>query len=72
MVVFAIFTYDVKPGHMSDFLAKRGEAASPKFNSPVMPKSVRLFRNTVPRPDTGPVVLIIEYEDMAAYGAHDF
>ena len=67
MAVFAIFTYDVKPGRMNDFLAKLGEAASLKFNSSVMPKSVRLFRNTVPGPDTGPV--IIEYEDMAAYGA---
>ena len=69
MAVFAIFTYDVKPGRMNDFLAKLGEAASPKFNSPVTPKSVRLFRNTVPGLDTGPVMLIIECEDMAAYGA---
>jgi len=69
MAVFAIFTYDVKPGRTNDFLAKLGEAASPKFNSQVMSKSVRLFRNTVPGPDTGPVMLIIEYEDMAAYGA---
>ena len=69
MAVFAIFTYDVKPGRMGDFLAKLGEAASPKFNSSVMPKSVRLFRNTVPGPDSNSVILFIEYEDMAAYGA---
>jgi hypothetical protein len=33
-----------------------------------MPNSFRLFRSTVPGPDTGPVVMMIEYEDMAAYG----
>ena len=69
MAVLAIFTYEVKPGRTKDFMAKLHEAASPKFNSKVMPKSVRLFRNTVPGPDTGPVILVIEYEDMAAYGA---
>jgi len=69
MAVIAIFTYDVKPGRMNDFMEKLGKAASPQFNSPVMPKSVRLFRNTVPGPETGAVILMIEYEDMAAYGA---
>ena len=69
MAVFAIFTYDVKPGRMNDFMEKLAEAANQKFTSPVMPKSVRLFRNTVPGPETGPVILVIEYEDMAAYGA---
>jgi len=34
-----------------------------------MPTSFKLFRCTVPGPDTGQVVLHIEYEDMAAYGA---
>jgi hypothetical protein len=33
-----------------------------------MPKSVRLFRSTVPGPDTE-LILMLEYEDMAAYGA---
>lgn len=69
MAVLAIFTYEVKPGRMDDFMAKLAAAAGSKFNSEVMPKSVRLFRNTVPGPDTGPVILVIEYEDMAAYGA---
>jgi hypothetical protein len=69
MSVLAIFTYDVKPGRMQDFLSKLKQAANAKFTSPVMPKSVRLFRNTVPGPDTGPVLLVIEYQDMAAYGA---
>jgi len=69
MAVLAIFTYDVKPGRLEDFLAKLQAAADPKFNSPVMPRSVRLFRSTVPGPDTGPVILVIEYPDMAAYGA---
>lgn len=34
-----------------------------------MPKGVRVFRSAVPGPDTGEVILVIEYEDMAAYGA---
>jgi hypothetical protein len=69
MAVLAIFTYEVKPGRTKDFMAKLHEPASPKFNNKVMPKGVRFFRNTVPDPDTGPVILVIEYEDMAAYGA---
>jgi len=69
MSVLAIFTYAVKPGRTQDFLAKLKLAADPKFNSPVMPKSVRLFHNTVPGPDTGALLLLIEYADMAAYGA---
>jgi hypothetical protein len=69
MSVLAIFKYDVKPGRASDFMAKLNAAADPKFNSPVMPQSVRLFRSTVPGPDTGQVILFIEYQDMAAYGA---
>ncbi len=68
-MVLAIFKYDVKPGRMADFMAKLQAAADPKFNSPVMPAGVRLFRSTVPGPDTGPVILMIEYPDMAAYGA---
>jgi len=67
--VIAIFKYEVKPGRMPDFMAKLREAAHPRFNSPVMPKSFRLLRSTVPGPDTGPVIMMIEYEDMAAYGA---
>lgn len=69
MSVIAIFKYDVKPGRMQDFMAKLREAGSPKFASKVMPKSFRLFRSTVPGPDTGPVIMMIEYDDMAAYGA---
>jgi len=44
------------------------EAAAPKFDSPVMATSIRMFRSIVPGPDHG-VILMIEYEDMAAYGA---
>jgi hypothetical protein len=69
MAVFAIFTYGIKPGRLNDFLAKLGQAAGSQFNSPVMPKSVRMFRNSVPGPDTDSLILVIEYEDMAAYGA---
>jgi hypothetical protein len=68
MSVIAVFKYDIKPGRLPDFLTKLSQAAEPKFNSPVMPKSVRMFRSTVPGPGHG-VILMIEYEDMAAYGA---
>jgi hypothetical protein len=67
--VLAIFKYEVKPGRFEDFMAKLQAAADPRFNSPVMPQSVRLFCGTAPGPDTGPVILIIEYPDMAACGA---
>jgi hypothetical protein len=50
-------------------MAKLAEAASHKFISDVMPQSIRLFRNAVPGPDTGSLILVIEYKDMAAYGA---
>ena len=68
MSVIAVFKYDIKPGRLPDFLKKLAQAAEPKFDSPVMPKSVRMFRSTVPGPGDG-VILMIEYEDMAAYGA---
>ena len=68
MAVIAIFKYEVKPGRLPDFFAKLAKAADAKFNSVVMPKSIRMFRSTVPGPDNG-VILMIEYEDMAAYGA---
>ncbi|HRK34117.1 MAG TPA: hypothetical protein PLJ47_05930, partial [Candidatus Hydrogenedentes bacterium] len=69
MAVLAIYTYSVKPGRMNHFLGKLSQAASPQFKSAVMPKNVRLFRNTVPGPETELVELHIEYEDMAAFGA---
>jgi len=68
MSVIAIFKYEVKPGRLTDFLKKLAQAAEPRFNSPVMPKSVHMFRSTVPGPDHN-VIVMIEYEDMAAYGA---
>src|SRR5260370_42619174 len=68
MSVIAVFKYDIKPGRLPDFLKKLAQAAEPKFDSPAMPKSVRMFGSTVPGPDHG-VILMIEYEDMAAYGA---
>src|SRR5580704_7588974 len=68
MAVIAIFKYDVKPGRLADFMKKLAQAAEPKFTSDVMPKSIRMFRSTVPGPDHG-VTLMIEYPDMAAYGA---
>jgi hypothetical protein len=69
MSVMAIFTYDVKPGRLDDFMAKLQKAADSRFNSKVLPKVIRLFRDTVPGPDTGFLILTIEYENMAAYGA---
>jgi hypothetical protein len=68
MAVLAIFKYEVKPGRLADFLKKLVAAADGKFTSPVMPKSARILRTTVPGPDTG-VIVMLEYEDMAAYGA---
>ncbi len=68
MSVIAVFRYDIKPGRLPDFLNKLSQAAEPKFNSPVMPNAVRVFRSTVPGPGHG-VIVMIEYEDMAAYGA---
>ncbi len=52
--------------HGGGFMSKLGQAADQKFTSEVMPKSCRLFRSTVPGLDTGPVIMTIEYEDMAA------
>src|SRR5215475_5605650 len=68
MYVIAVFKYDIKPGRLPDFMKKLAQAAEPKFTSAVMPKSVRMFRSTVPGPHHG-VIMMIEYEDMAAYGA---
>ena len=69
MGVIAKFVYEIRPGRFNDFMAILGQAASPKFNSTAMPKSVRLFRSTIPGPDTNSIQLFIEYTDMAAYGA---
>jgi hypothetical protein len=48
MAVIAMFKYEVKPGRLPDFLAKLAEAADAKFNSAVMPKSVRLSARRCP------------------------
>lgn len=69
MAVIAKFIYEIKPGRFDDFMAKLGQAASPKFTSSVMPKGVRLFRSVVPGPGTSSIQLLIEYDDMAAYGS---
>ena len=60
--MLVIFRYDVALSGLSDFLAKLGEAGNPRFSSPVMPKSVRLFRSSVPGPDTAGLTLMIEYQ----------
>lgn len=65
MAVIAKFVYEVKPGRLEEFMAKLGQAAEPRFNSPVMPRSVRTFKSTL----TGLVTMLIEYEDEAAYEA---
>ena len=69
MSVVAFFTYEIAPGRLNDFLAKLQRAGSAEFTSPVMPSGFRMFRSTIPGPDTGPLLLFIEYPDMAAYGA---
>ena len=68
MSVLAIYKYAVKPGRMRDFMAKLHAATDPRFNSPHMPLSARLYRSSVPGPDTGGVVLMLEYPSMTAYG----
>jgi hypothetical protein len=68
MPVIAIFKYDVKPGRLADFMKKLAQATDPKFASDTMSTSIRMFGSTVPGPDHG-VILMIEYPDMAAYGA---
>jgi hypothetical protein len=69
MSVIAVFTYKIRPGRFGDVMAKLQQAAGPEFQSPVMPRAVRLLRNAVPGPDTTSLILHIEYDDMAAYGA---
>jgi hypothetical protein len=69
MAVIAKFTYEIKPGRMREFITKLVMARSSEFISPVMPKAVRLFQSTVPGPEARYAILLIEYEDMAAYGA---
>lgn len=63
MSVLAIFTYDVKPGRVEEFMTKLAAAASPKFDSEAMPQAVRLYRAA------DQFVLHIEYENMAVYEA---
>ena len=65
MAVIAKFVYEVKPGRMEEFLDKLRQAAEPRFQSPVMPRSVRTFKSNL----TGLVTMLIEYEDLAAYEA---
>lgn len=69
MAVIAVFKYKVKPGRMPEFMSKLQRAAGHEFQSDVMPKSVRLMQSTVPGPEFGGVTVMVEYEDMAAYGA---
>lgn len=69
MAVIARFVYEIKPGRFDDFMAKLREAAGPRYSSEIMPNTVRLFRNSVPGPDTTQIIMHIEYDDMSAYGA---
>jgi hypothetical protein len=71
MGVIAKYIYEVKPGRAPDFFARLRAAAAPQFASPVMPKSGRLLRSTVPGPDQNRYFLTLEYADMAAYGARN-
>lgn len=69
MGVIAKFVYEIKAGRFDDFMAKLGRAASPKFNSTVMPQGVRLFRSVAPGPATSSIQLFVGYADMAVHGA---
>lgn len=71
MGVIAKYIYEVKPGRAPEFFATLRAAAAPRFASPVMPKSGRLLRSTVPGPDQNRYVLMLEYPDMAAFGARN-
>jgi hypothetical protein len=46
MAVIAKFICEVKPGRMADFMTRLKQAADPKFNSKVMPKSSRPFHSS--------------------------
>ena len=71
MGVIAKYNYEVQPGRAPDFFARLRAAAAPQFASPVMPTSGRLLRSTVPGPDQNRYALLLEYPDMAAYGARN-
>ncbi len=69
MTLLALFRYEVKPGRMDDFMAKLGQAIDPRFDSPVMPSGITVYRSARPGPDAADLVLAIEYPDLAAYDA---
>lgn len=71
MGVVAKYIYEVQPGRAPEFFARLRAAAGPQFASPVMPQSGRLLRSTVPGPDQNRYVLLLEYADMAAFGARN-
>jgi len=69
MAVIVKFIYEVKSGRMADFMTKLKQAADLKFHNHEIPKSFRLFRNSLSNLEAHRIVILIEYEDMAAYTA---
>lgn len=69
MSVTARFTYRIQPGGMEAFVAKLKAAGDAKFNSAVMPVAIRFYRSALPGPDADIVILDIDYDSLAAFGA---
>lgn len=65
MTFTATFRYAVKPDRMNDFMAILSRAASPEFDSTVMPSAVRLMKRT--DTDDNELLLMIDYADEASY-----
>ena len=57
MTVTAIFTDELRPCRFEEFMANLQQSAAPEFESPVMPRAVRLLRHTVPGPDRTSLIL---------------
>lgn len=70
MTVMAIFTYDVEPMRMDEFLDKIEETAQLARPQGIpSPTLFRIFQSRAAGSDTGLVQVMIEYASMADYGA---
>jgi hypothetical protein len=66
----AIFTYDVEPGRLDEFLDNIEETAQlPRPPGVPAPTLFRIFETRAGGDDTGLVQVMIEYASMADYGA---
>ena len=69
MTVIAHFHYQIQPGRMEEFGVKLKAAAGPRFASEQMPEAIRFYRCIVPGTGGNPLLMDIEYPNLAAYGA---